>query len=85
MRRHQALSFAAALALWAGAANATPPERPAEAEHAPGLPSLAANAGWIAVEARNHATGISGPAAVLFGVAFTAAADRASTTAKDKA
>jgi len=74
MKRHQALSLAVAAALWAGAANATPPELlPAllpDGEHAPGLPSLAAGrATWIPVNARNHATGASGPAAVLFGVA----------------
>lgn len=47
-------------------------------EHAHGLPSSdaghdsgrdAERASWIPVEARNHATGASGPAAVLFGVA----------------
>jgi len=70
MRRHQASSLAVAVALWAGAANATPPELLAEAENAAGLPSLAADrASWIPVEARNHATGASGQAAVLFGVA----------------
>ena len=58
MKRHQAFSLAVALALWAGAANAAD------------LPSLAAGrATWIPVEARNHATGTSGRAAVLFGVA----------------
>jgi hypothetical protein len=64
MERHKrALSLAAALALWAGAANAEP-------EQAAALPSLdAGRARWIAVEARNHVTGASGPAAVLFGVA----------------
>lgn len=59
MKCHHALSIAAALAVWAGAAHATPPE----AEEAP------ARATWIPVEARNHATGASGPAAVLFGIA----------------
>jgi hypothetical protein len=58
MKRHQAFSFAVALALWAGAAIATD------------LPSLdGGRATWIPVEARNHATGVSGRAAVLFGVA----------------
>jgi hypothetical protein len=66
MKRHKALSFAVALAVWAGAANATPPEPGDER----GLPSLAADdVTWIPVEARNHATGASGPAAVLLGVA----------------
>jgi hypothetical protein len=70
MKRHKAFSFAVALALSAGVANATPPDLLPEAQDAPGLPSLAADrATWIPVEARNHATGSSGPAAVLFGVA----------------
>lgn len=66
MKRHRALSVAAVLALWAGAVNATPPDSPTE--NGRDLPS-ANGAGWIPVEARNHATGASGPAAVLFGVA----------------
>jgi hypothetical protein len=67
MQRHQhALSLALTMALWAGAANAGPPEL----EDAAGLPSLdAGRATWIPVEARNHVTGASGPAAVLLGVA----------------
>jgi len=67
MQRHQqALSLAAALALWAGAANADL----AELEQASPLPSLdTSRATWIAVDARNHLTGANGPAAVLFGVA----------------
>ena len=74
MKRHQALSFAVAAALWAGAAHAMPadplPDPPPEAENGPELPSLTADrATWIPVEARNHATGASGRAAVLFGVA----------------
>ena len=70
MKRHQALSLAVALAPWPGAANAAPPDLLPDWEYAPDLPSLAADrASWIPVEARNHATGVSGPAAVLFGVA----------------
>ena len=70
MKRHQALSFAVALALWAGAASATPPDPAPESANGPGLPSLAADrATWIPVEARNHVTGSNGRAAVLFGVA----------------
>ena len=57
MKRHQALSSAIALALSAGAATAAPPSFAAD------------RASWIPVEARNHATGASGPAAVLYGVA----------------
>lgn len=67
MKRHlHALSLVAATALWAGAANAGSPEP----EDAAGrrLPD-AGRATWIAVDARNHVTGASGPAAVLFGVA----------------
>ena len=67
MKRHQALSFAVVLALSAAAVNATPP-------------SLAADrARWIAVEARNHATGASGPAAVLYGVAHERGRGRPAT------
>ena len=67
MQRHQnSLSLAVAMALWAGAANAGPPEL----DVAAGLPSLdAGHATWIPVDARNHVTGASGPAAVLPGVA----------------
>jgi len=67
MQRHQhALSLAVALVLWAGAANAGPPEP----EDAAGLPSVdAGRATWIAVDARNHVSGANGLAAVLFGVA----------------
>lgn len=55
-----------ATALWAGAASAGWPEP----EQAAGLPSLDTDrATWIPVEARNHVTGASSPAAVLFGVA----------------
>src|ERR1044072_7181271 len=65
MKRHQALSVAVALAPWAGAARAMPPE----SESAPGLPASAADRRrCIRVEARTPA-GVSGWAAVLFGVA----------------
>lgn len=58
MKRHKALSLAVALALWSDAAHAG-----SEPEQAAG------HANWIPVEARNHATGANGPAAVLFGIA----------------
>ena len=59
MERHQkAFSAAVGLALWAGAANAG-----SEPEQA------ASRASWIPVEARNHRTGVTGYAAVLFGIA----------------
>jgi hypothetical protein len=52
--------------MWAGAVNAGPPDL----EDAADLPSLDAGCmTWIPVEARNHLTGASGPAAVLLGVA----------------
>ncbi len=61
-----ALSLAAVGALWAGSANANSPEL----ENAVQLPSLdTARATWIQVDARNHVTGATSPAAVLFGVA----------------
>lgn len=70
MRRHQASSLAVALAVWAGAANASPPDLLPENGYAPGPPSPAVGrVSWIPVEARNHATGASGPAAVLYGLA----------------
>jgi hypothetical protein len=67
MQHHQrALSLAVALALWGGVAAAGSPER----ESTDGLPSLdAGRATWMPVNARNHITGASGLAAVLFGVA----------------
>ena len=60
MKRQRASSVAVVLALWAGAVNAEP---------ADDLPGRVDNATWIPVEARNHVTGASGPAAVLFGIA----------------
>lgn len=58
MKRHHALSLAVAAALWAGAATAG-----SEPEQAAG------QATWIPVDARNHVSGASSPAAVLFGAA----------------
>jgi hypothetical protein len=66
-RRQQILSIAAKLALWAAAAQATPPperdellaEAPAETGPAPT---------WAVVDARNHLTGARGPVAVAFGI-----------------
>ena len=66
MQRHQkALSVAVAMALWAGAANGSPPEPDPAAD--PGF--VPAPVSWIPVDARNHATGTNGLAAVLFGAA----------------
>jgi hypothetical protein len=67
MKLHKhVFSLVVAMALWAGAANA----EPSELEDAADLPSLeAVRATWVPVEARKHATGVSGLAAVLSGVA----------------
>lgn len=67
MKRHRALSFAVALALSAGAANATPPDL--LSAPLPDGDDAPRRATWIPVEARNHVTGAGGPAAVLFGIA----------------
>ena len=70
MKRHPVISAAIVLALWAGAAQAAPPDLPPEQEEAASLPSLdTSRSTWIPVEARNHLTGASGHAAVLFGIA----------------
>jgi hypothetical protein len=65
MQRHQQiLSVAAAMAaVWAGAANAVPPEPDGLMASAP------APSAWQLVEARNHVTGVQGLAAVVFGIA----------------
>ena len=73
MQRPQRIVSAAAVAAllaWAVAARAAPTEPEDEAasagSEAAGVP---AGATWLLVEARDHATGTSGAAAVLFGVA----------------
>ena len=77
MQRHPHIASAAALLIWALPAGAwampvgdQPPgpaneiaSVPGEAPHAPAPPT------WFLVEARNHASGTSGPVALLFGVA----------------
>lgn len=64
MQRHQQILFAAvALAVWASAANAAPPDPDGDIAEAP------APVRWQLVEARNHASGANGIAAVLFGIA----------------
>jgi hypothetical protein len=66
MQRHQqVLSVAVVVALWAGAANAAPPEPDADLAQA----GDEAPATWAVVDARIHASDTSGPAAVVFGVA----------------
>ena len=60
------VALTVALAVWAGAVAACPTEPEAAAD----LSSPdAGRATWIPVDARNHVTGASGPAAVLFGTA----------------
>lgn len=65
MQRHrEILSAAVALAVWAGPVNAAPPsEWDGEIAEAPAATT------WQLVNARNHVTGATGLAAVVFGVA----------------
>src|SRR5260370_13358675 len=64
MQRHRLIvSAAAAVLAWVVPASAAPPERDGEIASAP------AAATWILIDARDHAGGRSGAAAVLFGVA----------------
>jgi hypothetical protein len=71
-RLHRTISATALAALlaWAVPAHALPPEpegEPASAgSEGPGVP---ARSTWLLIEARDHAKGTSGAAAVLFGVA----------------
>jgi hypothetical protein len=71
MQRHQHIaSAAAALLIWAVPASAEPPGLESEIAsvygEAPGIPAPPT---WLAIEARNHALGTSGPVAQLFGIA----------------
>jgi hypothetical protein len=67
MQRHrQFVSAAAALLFWVVPASAAPPEPDGEIADATSDPAPAT---WILIDARNHASGTNGPAAVLFGVA----------------
>lgn len=67
-RNKQVLSLAVAAAVWASAAHALPPEPDSFVPYSPAAEAPAAPA-WQLVEARNHVTGTSGLAAVVFGVA----------------
>ena len=70
MQRNRPIPFiAAALALWAAAAHAEPPDLDGDVAHPPVLANLTPVT-WVVVEARNHASGVTGPAAVVFGVAL---------------
>ena len=71
MKLHQQIvSAAAALLVWVVPASAAPPDPDGEIvdaiSDASGVP---ASARWLLIDARDHASGASGPAAVLFGVA----------------
>ena len=65
-RYRQIVSAAAAVLAWVAPANAAPPEPDGEIAGEAGAP---ASASWILIDARDHARGASGAAAVLFGVA----------------
>ena len=71
MQRHrQIVSAAAAVLAWVVPASAAPPEPDGEiASDSGGVTSAPAVATWILIDARDHAGGTSGAAAVLFGVA----------------
>jgi hypothetical protein len=65
-RYRQIVSAAAALLAWVASVNAAPADPDGEIAGDYGAP---ASASWILIEARDHASGASGAAAVLFGVA----------------
>jgi hypothetical protein len=71
MQRHrQIVSAAAAVLAWVAPAYALPPDPDDEYRRANvAVGSVPAEATWILVDARNHASGVSGAAAVLLGVA----------------
>ncbi len=69
-RLQQIVSAAAALLVWAGPASAALPEPEDERAVAAGeASSVPAPATWLLIDARNHADGTRGLAAVLFGAA----------------
>ena len=69
-RYRQIVSAAAALLAWVAPVNAAPAEPDGEIAGDNGARADApANATWILIDARDHASGASGAAAVLFGVA----------------
>ena len=71
MQRHrQIVSAAAAVLAWVVPASAAPPEPDGEtASDGGAVTSAPAAATWILIDARDHASGTSGAAAVLFGIA----------------
>jgi hypothetical protein len=70
MQRHQQIvSAAAAVLVWVVPASAAPPDPDGEVASASSdVARVPAAATWLVVDARNHASGTSGAAAVLFGV-----------------
>jgi hypothetical protein len=69
-RYRQIVSAAAAVLAWVAPANAAPPDPDDEiAGDREALAGAPASASWILIDARDHASGASGAAAVLFGVA----------------
>ena len=71
MKLHQQiLAAAAALLVWVVPASAAPPDPDGEIVNAiSDASSVPASARWLLIDARDHASGASGPATVLFGVA----------------
>ena len=70
MQRHRHIvSAAAAVLAWVTPASAAPPESDGEPADRSVVVDAPAAATWVLIDARNHATGASGLAAVLFGTA----------------
>ena len=71
MQRHrQIVSAAAAVLVWVVPASAAPPDPDGEVASASSdAASVRAASTWLSIDARNHASGASGVAAVVFGVA----------------
>jgi hypothetical protein len=71
MQRHrQIVSAAAAVLVWVVPASAAQPDPDGEVASASSdAASVPAAATWLSIDARNHASGASGVAAVVFGVA----------------
>ena len=71
MKLHkQIVAAAGALLVWVVPANAAPPDPDGEIVSAiSDASNVPASARWILIDARDHASGANGPAAVLFGLA----------------
>jgi hypothetical protein len=85
MQRHQQfVSAAVALLAWVVPASAEPPGSDGEMALARSeAPRVPANATWLLVEARHHASGTTGPVAMLFGVAREGERSRQATLRVD--